>query len=108
MEGYYILTKGTSTKRTLKFLTLTHQTQGYTCVKETLLQLKSYAEPHTLTVVEIKTLLSPTVSNLDKDRDMLELVQVINQMDLAEFRERFPQTQKNTPSSQKLRELFQN
>lgn len=87
---------------------MTHQTHGYTCVKETLPQLKSNAEPHTLIMVEIKTLLSPTVSNLDNDRDMLELVQVINQMDLAEFRERFPQTQKNTPSSQELMELFQN
>lgn len=62
-----------------------HQTNGYMCVKETLPQLKSYAEPHTLIVVEIKTLLSPTVSNLDKDGDMLELVQVINQMDLTEI-----------------------
>lgn len=70
-EGYYILTKGTSTKRTLEFLTLTHQTHGYTCVKETLPQLKSYVNL-TLIVVEIKTLLSPTISNLDKNGDMLD------------------------------------
>jgi hypothetical protein len=63
-----------------------HQTQGLPkFIREILLGLKSHIEPHTLSVGDFNTPLSPIdrSSRQKLNREMLELTEAINHKDLA-------------------------
>ena len=78
-----------------------------TFVKETLLELKSYLEPHILIVEDFDTRISPMdrSSRQKLNREIMELADIITQIDLTDTYGTFHQTQKNMPSSQHLMEL---
>lgn len=63
-------------------------------IKETLIQFKSHIHPHLLIVDDFKNPLSPVdrPSRKKLNREMLELTDVINQIDLTVFIEHFTQT----------------
>jgi hypothetical protein len=75
-------------------------------MKDAQLHLQSQNDPHTLIVENFNTLLSPKdkSSRQKQKREMLELTDVINQMDLTDA-EYFTLTQKSMVSSYQLMEL---
>ena len=78
-----------------------------TFVKETLLKLKSYLEPHILIVEDFDTRISPMDRSFRQklNREIMELADIITQIDLTDIYRTFHQTQKNMPSSQHLMKL---
>jgi hypothetical protein len=76
-------------------------------IKEILLHLKSYIDPHTLILGNFNTQLSPIDrSSRLKTREMFQLADIINQLNFIDIYKHFIQTQKNLPFSQHLREIF--
>ena len=66
-------------------------------IKESMIQLKSQTEPHTVIVGDFITLFSPMgrSSTQKLTREMLELTEVINQMNLTDIYRTFSQTSWN-------------
>jgi hypothetical protein len=99
-EGYCIPIKGKIHQEDIAILNIyTPNTRTSKSIKETLLHLRSQIDPHTAIVGDVYTPLSPIArsSRQKLNREMLELKEIINQMELTVFIEHFPHTQKNIP-----------
>ena len=75
-------------------------------IKEILLKVKLHIDTHTLIVRDFNTPLSPMdkSSRQKLNREILELTDIVNEMELQASADYFVQTQKNTLSSQHLME----
>jgi hypothetical protein len=102
--------KEKNTKIISQFQTSVLQMQEHslTFIKETLLKLKSYNEPHTIIVVDFNT----PLSSLDRSfihklkRETKKITVIIYQTDLTVIYRNLHPKQKNIPSSQHLMEPF--
>lgn len=84
MAGHYIIVKGKIHQNDISILNI-QNTMAPKFVNETRLQLKSHTDLYTLRVGNVTTPLSPLnrSSRQKVTRDMLELIDITNQMDLA-------------------------
>ena len=96
-EKQFILIRGTICQEEVLILNIYDpNVKAPTYVNETLLQLKAYIKPHTLKEGDFKT----PVSQMDRsirqklNREIGDLADVMNQMDLADIYRTFPQNRK--------------
>lgn len=97
-EGHFILIKRKIHQEDIAVLNVyTPNTKAPKFIKESMIQLKSQTEPHTVIVGDFITLLSPMdrSSTQKLTREMLELTEVINQMNLTDIYRTFSQTSWN-------------